>query len=417
MSSSQTKINGDRANALITPDIPDVACATNGNIALTGEQTINGVTTSASRVLVWKQTTASQNGVYVSAAGAWARATDFATTGQFVPKLFHIAAADTLYGDLYASYKGPANPVVGTDAINFSVSYSAPTFDKFVGGTGGTDTTGTYAVPVGHYRKIIMRAWGSGGAAGSGRKSASGVVACAGGPGGGGGFSYAEYDYAQFVAAHGFSLTYIAGGSTAGGAGQATDSTNGSPGIDGKDSSITAPSGRLLLASGGTGGLGGTTALGTKGGGGTGMWNGTAGTDASTTGLTGSAGVVGAFNGLSAMAATGGGAGGGVSAANAGGNGALGGGQQPGAVSTVGGAAIGTANGVDATAATSLFSLMAGGIGGPGGGGGQTTRGTDGAKGMLPGGGGGSGGGARDGQSRSGAGGASGEGVVTFECV
>jgi len=55
---------------------PAVACATTANITLSGEQTIDTVLTSASRVLVKDQTNATQNGVYVSAAGAWTRATD-----------------------------------------------------------------------------------------------------------------------------------------------------------------------------------------------------------------------------------------------------------------------------------------------------------------------------------------------------
>jgi hypothetical protein len=53
-----------------------VACATTANIALTGEQTIDGIVTSASRVLVKDQTDKTQNGIYVSGGGAWTRATD-----------------------------------------------------------------------------------------------------------------------------------------------------------------------------------------------------------------------------------------------------------------------------------------------------------------------------------------------------
>jgi phage-related tail fiber protein len=33
-------------------------------------------------VLVWQQSTASENGIYVSAAGAWTRATDFDTSAE-----------------------------------------------------------------------------------------------------------------------------------------------------------------------------------------------------------------------------------------------------------------------------------------------------------------------------------------------
>ena len=47
-----------------------------GNITLSGEQTLNGLLTSASRVLVTDQTIPSENGIYVSDAAAWSRATD-----------------------------------------------------------------------------------------------------------------------------------------------------------------------------------------------------------------------------------------------------------------------------------------------------------------------------------------------------
>lgn len=50
--------------------------ATTANIALSGEQTIDGLLTSASRVLVKDQTDQTQNGIYISAAGAWSRASD-----------------------------------------------------------------------------------------------------------------------------------------------------------------------------------------------------------------------------------------------------------------------------------------------------------------------------------------------------
>lgn len=58
--------------------------ATTANITLSGEQTIDGVLTAASRVLVKNQGTPAQNGVYLSAAGAWARVTDFDTGAEVV---------------------------------------------------------------------------------------------------------------------------------------------------------------------------------------------------------------------------------------------------------------------------------------------------------------------------------------------
>ncbi|MBL7942761.1 MAG: hypothetical protein JNM00_08350 [Flavobacteriales bacterium] len=51
--------------------------ATTANITLSGEQTIDGVSVVAGdRVLVKNQSTASENGVYVCAVGAWSRSTD-----------------------------------------------------------------------------------------------------------------------------------------------------------------------------------------------------------------------------------------------------------------------------------------------------------------------------------------------------
>lgn len=47
-----------------------------GDITLSGEQTLNGLLTSSSRVLVTDQTLGEENGIYDSAAGAWARASD-----------------------------------------------------------------------------------------------------------------------------------------------------------------------------------------------------------------------------------------------------------------------------------------------------------------------------------------------------
>lgn len=64
-----------------------VLVATTANITLSGEQTIDGFLTSASRVLVKNQSTASQNGIYVSAAGSWSRSTD-ADTGTELESAF-----------------------------------------------------------------------------------------------------------------------------------------------------------------------------------------------------------------------------------------------------------------------------------------------------------------------------------------
>ena len=58
--------------------------ATTANITLSGTQTIDGVAVVADdRVLVKDQSTGSQNGIYVCAAGAWSRASDLDAAAEF----------------------------------------------------------------------------------------------------------------------------------------------------------------------------------------------------------------------------------------------------------------------------------------------------------------------------------------------
>lgn len=63
-----------------------VRLATTANITLSGNQSIDGVTTATNdRILVKDQSTASGNGIYIAAAGAWTRATDFDVSAEAVP--------------------------------------------------------------------------------------------------------------------------------------------------------------------------------------------------------------------------------------------------------------------------------------------------------------------------------------------
>ncbi len=82
---------------------PSARVATTANIALTGEQTIDGVAVVAGdRVLVMAQTAGAENGIYVAAAGAWARAEDAnsagdLTSGVLVPVETGTENADTVW--------------------------------------------------------------------------------------------------------------------------------------------------------------------------------------------------------------------------------------------------------------------------------------------------------------------------------
>lgn len=67
------------------------------NITLSGEQTIDGSLTSASRVLVAGQSTASQNGIYVTSGGAWARSTDADASAEVVAGMEVMVLGGTSY--------------------------------------------------------------------------------------------------------------------------------------------------------------------------------------------------------------------------------------------------------------------------------------------------------------------------------
>lgn len=96
-----------------------VRLATTANHALSGLTAIDGVTPVAGdRILVWWQTTASQNGIYVAAAGAWSRATDADATGELVVgTTVRVTAGATNGAQSFTITSAAADPiVVGTSS-------------------------------------------------------------------------------------------------------------------------------------------------------------------------------------------------------------------------------------------------------------------------------------------------------------
>lgn len=71
-----------------------VLTATSGNIVLSGEQTLGGIVTSQSRVLVKDQSNLSENGIYISGPGAWTRANDMSDWSE-VPGAFVFVESGT----------------------------------------------------------------------------------------------------------------------------------------------------------------------------------------------------------------------------------------------------------------------------------------------------------------------------------
>ena len=107
---------------------PSVAAASTANLTLSGPQTIDGVSVIAgNRVLVKDQSTASQNGIYVAAAGAWSRAADMAAASNAAGAFCFVEAGSVNAGRGYVVSSGA---VVGTDSLvwtqfNAGSSYTA----------------------------------------------------------------------------------------------------------------------------------------------------------------------------------------------------------------------------------------------------------------------------------------------------
>lgn len=99
-----------------------VKAATTGNITLSGTQVIDGVTLSVGdRVLVKDQSTASQNGIYVVAAGAWSRSTDADAPAELNPGTFVFVEQGTVNDNTGFVVVSDTVLTIGTDDINWTL--------------------------------------------------------------------------------------------------------------------------------------------------------------------------------------------------------------------------------------------------------------------------------------------------------
>lgn len=115
-----------------------VKVATTANIAsLSGTMTIDGIALSAGdRVLVKDQATPSQNGIYVVAAGAWARASDSDTWNELVSAFVFVEQGATNADNGFLC-SVDAGGVLGSTAITF-VQFSGA--GQIIAGAGLTKT-------------------------------------------------------------------------------------------------------------------------------------------------------------------------------------------------------------------------------------------------------------------------------------
>jgi Concanavalin A-like lectin/glucanases superfamily/Fibronectin type III domain len=119
------------------PPHPVVAAASTANLTRSGEQTIDGVTTSSNRVLLKDQTAGSENGIYVTAAGGWTRATD-ADTGAEVSGSVFVSGGTTQAGTTWG-VTTPQPITINTTAVAYTLTGTSSVYTA----AGGINLTGT----------------------------------------------------------------------------------------------------------------------------------------------------------------------------------------------------------------------------------------------------------------------------------
>lgn len=250
-----------------------VRAATTANIALNGLPTVDGVVLAAGdRVLVKNQAAGSQNGIYVAAAGAWARSADADENAEVTPSLIVSVESGTAQADTVWQMITDAPIVVGTTALVFQdITYglarlaspaftgnpTAPTpaagdnsqlipttafvqgeISRASGRLIGTQVftaSGTY-IPTSGMKFLIVEQVGGGG--GSGGTSATGAgQASLGGGGAGGAYAKGRFTAAQVGASQPITI------GTGGTAGPASSGSGGTGGTTSFGSLMSAPGG------------------------------------------------------------------------------------------------------------------------------------------------------------------------------
>ena len=137
-------------------DVKDsVRVATTANITLSGTQSVDGVNVIAGdRVLVKNQTTGSENGIYVVAAGAWTRAVDANSDADVTSGMFTFVEEGTSNGDSGYVMTTNAPITLGTTALVFTQFSGAGQ----VGAGNGLTKTGNTLDVVGTADRITVNA-------------------------------------------------------------------------------------------------------------------------------------------------------------------------------------------------------------------------------------------------------------------
>lgn len=114
-------------------DLDPVDLVAGSNITLSGEQSIDGTTTSASRVAVVGQIAATQNGVYTTAAGAWDRVADMNAASEVdIGTVFALGGVAHGGQTWKFTVADPAAFVLGTDEIKATLVGDAEALTDYV---------------------------------------------------------------------------------------------------------------------------------------------------------------------------------------------------------------------------------------------------------------------------------------------
>jgi uncharacterized cupin superfamily protein len=118
--------------------------ATTANITLSGEQSIDGTTTSSSRVFVKNQTTTANNGIYDTSSGSWTRARDFDGAYDIVTGTIITVTGGTTNSHTAWLVTNTGTITIGTTGLTFaSAAFSDASSVGFLqAGTGAVARTG-----------------------------------------------------------------------------------------------------------------------------------------------------------------------------------------------------------------------------------------------------------------------------------
>lgn len=111
--------NGADGNLIGSYIKAPVKYATLNNITLSGHQAVDGTTQTVDNdtVLVWRQDTPSQNGIYTASSGAWSRHSGMDTAAEFIGAMVLVLSGQYNKGKVFRIRTAPTT--LGTDAVYF----------------------------------------------------------------------------------------------------------------------------------------------------------------------------------------------------------------------------------------------------------------------------------------------------------